>query len=150
MQRDEAIYDMFRRRVESGLTYGKGVYSGGVRSGGKYYTGDALHYSPVYEAYQHSEPARYPMGGKVEVDCRYKVNKDNKKCKKKKKMKAQKGKMPAKAKKGLKEYKEFYNMAKAEHPDWTRNDIICAWNMHRGKKPKKKKVREYCSINFGL
>ncbi len=35
MQRDEKVYDMYKRRVESNLSYGHGAYSGGVPSGGR-------------------------------------------------------------------------------------------------------------------
>lgn len=42
MQRDDLIYDMYRKRIESGLTYGRGM-SGGVPSGGSYCTGDGIY-----------------------------------------------------------------------------------------------------------
>jgi hypothetical protein len=56
MQRDEKVYDMYKRRVESGLNFQAprgqpynmypvqmgGAYSGGVPSGGKYCTGDGF------------------------------------------------------------------------------------------------------------
>ena len=61
MQRDEKVYDMYKRRVESGLNFQApmgqpynmypvqmgGAYSGGVPSGGKYCTGDGFVQSPV-------------------------------------------------------------------------------------------------------
>lgn len=159
MQRDDLIYDMYKRRIDSGLTYGQGIYGSGV-SGGSYCTGDALQYNPMHPIGMHMTDRRfmprqvippfYGSGANAWTDFVKKhkgSGKDMKQLSKLwKKHKAALNKKPNKAANSS-EYRKFMKKAKADNPDKSYRDLDCLWFSSKNKHSKNPKTRARCGFN---
>lgn len=153
MQRDDLIYDMYKRRIDSGLTYGQGVYGDGV-SGGSYCTGDALQYNPMYPIGMHMTDRRFnePFVGGArnefhEFGDKYRAKNPNKKigqAEMAKLYRAQLNKPKKQLNKGLKAYTEFMKQNRILHPNYSENDLKCLWYSSTNKHINNPVIRKYC------